>query len=141
MFTELMRPYAFDQLFALGDQLERQFARRAWVNQPPAAATSPVDIRTEDDGWRIRVAVPGVAPEDVDVFVSGVQLHIRASDRDGNTSRTRYEQTITVPDTVDTSQIQAACRHGLLEVWLPMKEAIRPRRIQVSSDSAKQLNA
>lgn len=140
MFTELMRPFAFDHLFSLGDQFERQFGRRVRVNRDPATA-SPVDIRTDDDGWRIRVAVPGIAPEDVEVFVSGAQLHIRASEREGNTTRARYEQAITVPDTVDTNRIAASCRHGLLEVCLPVKEAIRPRRIQVSSDSAKQLTA
>jgi len=148
MFTALMRRTPFDDLFALGDQLTRFWTddaarhepRRPWTQQT-AQFTPSVDVRTDEDGWRLRVAVPGIAPEDVDVMVAGHRLHIRAVEREGSSTHARYEQTISVPEAVDAERIAATCRHGMLEVALPFKETVRPRRIEVSTDGAKQLSA
>lgn len=149
MFTVLMRRHPFDDLFALNDQFTRAWsaagrpgreATREW-GPLPAQGVPPVDVRTDEDGWRLRVAVPGIAPEDVDVQVAHNRLQIRALERDGEAAEARYERTITVPDAVDLDRIGATCRHGMLEVHLPFKEAIRPRRIAVSSEPARQLSA
>lgn len=149
MFTVLMRRHPFDDLFALNDQLTRAWSApggpgrgtsHEW-GQVPGQGVPPVDVRTDDDGWRLRVAVPGIAPEDVDVQVAHNRLQIRALERNGDQAAARYERTITVPDAVDLDRIGATCRHGMLEVHLPFKEAIRPRRIAVSSEPARQLPA
>lgn len=86
------------------------------------------------------MALPGVAPEHLEVNVAGQTLHIRATRGEGDAS-TRYEQMVTVPETVDTDRIAAMFRHGLLEVRLPLKEAVKPRRIEVSTEAPKQLDA
>lgn len=141
MFTELMRWTPFDELLSVGAQLDRQLARQArQLPQIPAGMAS-VDIQTQEDGWHLRVPVPGVAPEDVDIRVSGRALQVIALERDGEQTRARYEQTITVPETVDVEKIAATCRHGLLDVHLPLKEAVKPRRIEVSTDVPKRLSA
>lgn len=141
MFTELMRWTPFDDLLGLGAQVDRQSGRRPQQGSQWTAGIPTVDIGTYDDGWRLRVAVPGVAPEDVDIRVTGHTLHVTALERERDATRARYEQTITVPDTVDLEKITANCRNGLLDVHLPMKEALKARRIEVSTETPKRLSA
>ena len=138
MMTDLMRGSPFDELMALGDQLERQLTQ--WSRPFRAAGLIPsTDVVAREDGWRIRVALPGAAPENVEVNVTGQTVHIRAIEREGDATTTRYEQMVTVPDTVDADKIVATFRHGLLELTLPLKEAVKPRRIEISTEAPKQL--
>jgi len=51
----------------------------------------------------------------------------------------RFEETVALPDTVDVEKITAMFRHGLLELTLPLKEAVKPRRIEISTETPKQL--
>ena len=55
----------------------------------------------------------------------------------------RFEQAITVPQFVDLEKVTASHRHGLLELTLPLKESVKPRRIQIEAATAdtKQLHA
>jgi HSP20 family molecular chaperone IbpA len=41
---------------------------------------------------------------------------------------------------VDAEKIAATFRHGLLELTLPLKEAVKPRRIEISTEAPKQLS-
>jgi HSP20 family molecular chaperone IbpA len=46
---------------------------------------------------------------------------------------------VALPDTVDVEKITATFRHGLLELMLPLKEAVKPRRIEIPTEDPKQL--
>ena len=138
MMTDLMRWSPFDELMALGDQLERQLSQGSRPFRAAGRVPS-TEVVAREDGWRIGVALPGVAPENVEVNVTGQTVHIRAIEREGDATTTRYEQMVTVPDTVDAEKIAATFRHGLLELTLPFKEAVKPRRIEISTEAPKQL--
>jgi len=138
MMTDLMRWSPFDELWALGDQLERQLSQRSRAVRGSGVRPS-ASIVSSEDGWRLRVALPGVSPENVEVNVAGQTVHIRAIEREGDAVTTRYEQTMTLPDTVDTEKVSATFRHGLLELTLPLKETLKPRRIEISTEASKQL--
>ena len=43
----------------------------------------------------------------------------------------KFQRSLTLPDEVDASQIQATYEAGVLTVHLPKSEELRPRRIQV----------
>ena len=60
--------------------------------------------------------------------------------REGDAATTRYEQMVTVPDTVDAEKIAATFRHGLLELTLPLKDVVKPRRIEISTEAQQQLS-
>ena len=90
---------------------------------------------------RIRIALPGISPEDVEVHVAGRTLHVRAVEKDGNTLVSRYDEIVTLPESVDPEKVSASFRHGLLELSLPFMEAIKPRRIEIAAEAPKQLSA
>jgi HSP20 family molecular chaperone IbpA len=59
-------------------------------------------------------------------------------------SSARYEQTITVPQFIDLDKLRASHRHGMLQLTLPLKESVKPRRVQieaVTGGEKKQLTA
>jgi len=124
---------------ALGDQLERQLSQGSRPFRSAGRVPS-TEVVAREDGWRIGVALPGVAPENVEVNVAGQTVHIRAIEREGDAATTRYEQMVTVPDTVDADKIAATFRHGLLELTLPLKDVVKPRRIEISTEAQQQLS-
>src|SRR5467141_1781136 len=133
MMTDLMRWSPFDELRAL----ERQLGQ--WSRPSRGAGIMPsVEVVPDENGWRLRVALPGVSPENLEVNVTGQKVHVRANE-ERDTVTTRFEETVALPDTVDVEKITAMFRHGLLELTLPLKEAVKPRRIEISTETPKQL--
>lgn len=98
-------------------------------------------VDSADDGYRVRIPLPGIAPENVTVDVTGRTVHVRAIERDGDTEVMRYEEVLTLPASVDATQVSATLRHGLLELTLPYQDAVKPRRIAIETEEPKQLSS
>ena len=74
--------------------------------------------------------------------MAGTTLTIRAEEPGDNGERSlRYEQSFTIPQFLDTEKLSASHRHGMLRLTLPLKESVKPRRIQIETqpDEQKQL--
>ena len=61
----------------------------------------------------------------------------REQDADGRWKRVErarggFERRFSLPDSADAEAISATSAHGVLEVSIPKKKAVQPRRIQVS---------
>jgi HSP20 family protein len=100
-------------------------------------------MATEEDRLQLQVALPGLSREDVEITTVGRTLRIRASRKEGKSNFTDYEQQLLLPDYVDTDRVTATMRHGLLEISMPYKEALKPKRIEIASEAPEQkrLNA
>jgi len=121
------------------DRLFNQF----WSDLPTrtAAGSSPsFQVNTNDDGWQIDVPMPGIDPKNVNVDVVGNTLSIRAEVPGGDNDHnpTRYEQTLTIPQFLDAEKLSASHRHGMLRLTLPLKESVKPRRIQIETQAEDQ---
>ena len=141
----LTRWNSFDDVFNFQREVDRLF-NQFWSDLPTrtAAGSSPsFQVNPTDDGWRVDVPLPGIDPKDVSLEVAGNNLTIRAEvpgeDRDRNVSR--YEQTFTVPQFLDIEKLSASHRHGMLRLTLPLKESVKPRRVQIETqvEDQKQL--
>jgi len=78
----------------------------------------------------------------VSLEVAGNNLTIRAevlSEGDKNVSH--YEQTLMIPQFLDLEKLTASHRHGMLRLTLPLKESVKPRRVQIETqvEDQKQL--
>jgi HSP20 family molecular chaperone IbpA len=93
-----------------------------------------------DDGYRVRIPLPGVARYNAG-GVASRGIHVRAIERDDNTEVTRYEEVLTLPASVDGEKVRATFRHGLLELTLPYQDAVKPRRIEIETEQPKQLSS
>ncbi len=138
MMADLVRWNPFDELqkfTATFDRLVNNWRSGFAWNEPPTSAS----ISGVDDGYRVRIPLPGIAPENVTVDVAGRTIHVRALERDRDTEMTRYEEVLTLPASVDAEKIGATFRHGLLELTLPYQDAVKPRRIAIETEEPKQL--
>jgi HSP20 family protein len=138
----LTRWNSFDDVFNFQREVDRLF-NQFWSDLPTrtAAGSSPsFQVNSTDDGWRVDVPLPGIDPKDVSLEVAGNNITIRAEvpseDRDKNVSR--YEQTFTVPQFLDIEKLTASHRHGMLRLTLPLKESVKPRRVQIETQMEDQ---
>ena len=104
-----------------------------------------VDIREEDEQFEISADVPGVDPEDIDVTMENGVLTIKgerklATKGDGDRGYRRVERLhgtfyrrFSLPDTADAEKISAKGKNGVLEVVIPKKAEIQPKRITVAT--------
>jgi HSP20 family protein len=134
----------YQDLFNVQREFDRLF-NQFWSDLPDRTANAPATafhVSTNDDAWQIEVPLPGIDPEHVSVEAAGHSLNIRAEepgDWNGG-GRVRFEQTLTVPQFLDLDKLSASHRHGMLQLTLPLKESVKPRRIQIdTTDSQKQL--
>jgi HSP20 family protein len=138
----LTRWSSFDDVFNFQREVDRLF-NQFWSDLPTrtAAGSSPsFQVNPTDDGWRIDVPLPGIDPKDVALEVAGNNLTIRAEvsgdDKDKNVAR--YEQTLTIPQFLDLDKLNASHRHGMLRLNLPLKESVKPRRVQIETQAEDQ---
>jgi HSP20 family protein len=113
----------------------------------PSATWLPlVDIAESDGGIVVRIEVPGMSKDDVDVAVSGSVLEITGEkkqlvdekkDDQSHCERRfgRFKRSIELPDTADLDQVEAEQENGLLTVRIPKKAESISRRIEVKSTS------
>ena len=107
--------------------------------------TPAVDIREDAERFAIDADVPGVEPGDIELTMENGVLTIKGErklgteDEGGNGYR-RVERVhggfyrrFTLPDTADAEAISANGRHGVLEVVIPKRAAVQPKRIAVSA--------
>src|SRR4051812_6728160 len=130
-----------DDVFNFQREVDRLF-NQFWSDLPTrtAAGSSPsFQVNTSEDGWRIDVPLPGIDPNDVKVEVAGNRLSIRAEEQGdrNNVGNIQYEQTLTLPPFLDAEKLTATHRHGMLRITLPLKESVKPRRIQIETEAGE----
>jgi HSP20 family protein len=103
-----------------------------------------VDIREEDDAFHVDAEVPGLSAEDVKVDVEKNVLtlsgerNVEKEETEGTYRRVErqygsFTRSFTLPETVDTDNISADLKDGVLALRLPKKEAPTPRKIAVNT--------
>ena len=103
----------------------------------------PLDLIEESERYVVRVDLPGVSPADVEIVIEDGSLVLRGERRSepglSGESYVRVERPqgrfavqITLPPSVDSSQIRAMHRNGVVECRLPKKQQAAPSRIEVS---------
>ena len=135
----------FEELTSLHRRMDRVFGGYLgdeWAGAPATAWTPAAEIESRDDGWKLRVALPGIDPKDVRIDLQGNSLTIagertRTEQNDpGRVSEFhygRFERTFTLPAKVDANQVAAHYHLGVLELALPLAETAKPRRIAIGA--------
>ena len=106
--------------------------------------TPAVDIKEDSERFVIAADVPGVEPGDIEVTMENGVLTIKGerkleSREEGDNGYRRVERAygsfyrrFTLPDTADAEAISATGKHGVLEVVIPKRAALQPKRIAVT---------
>ena len=105
------------------------------------AGVLPVAMWEDDDRISIEVELPGVADKDVDVTVHNGMLFIRGERRPvegrnylyNGRAFGRFERIITLPEAVDTENVQARLADGLLCIELTKSPEAKPKKVTVKA--------
>jgi HSP20 family protein len=123
--------------FRLMDELMRSTGNGNHVT----GFTPLVDVYETDDEYLVKVDLPGVKADDVNVEVNENVLSIsgaRVADETGQAQLVErpygsFVRTLTLPQGVDSDSIGAGYQNGVLELRIPKPAEQKPKRITISS--------
>lgn len=139
----------FDSIFNRLLTTRSESRERSRTSIPPIQAW----IDNENNTYHLRVALPGVNPDEVQITAQGNTLTIsgehEASENKEQAdyllrefSFERFERTVTLPEGVDVGKINAEYSNGVVEITAPLSETALPRRIEIkSSEKSKAAKA
>jgi len=140
MYLTTIDPFArdFDRI------VRRAFAPVSFGSAPfSSTAALPMDTLRRDGEVVLRFDVPGVDPEKIDVTVDRGVLSVSATreeakaEGDEQIVRERYYGSFTrrvrLSDNLDADAIEASHADGVLELRIPVREAAKPRKIEVNA--------
>ena len=101
-----------------------------------------VNLYDAGDHYVLNVPVPGMAPEDLDLSITGESLTLRGERKrpEGVTDESyrrqerpfgRWSRTVNLPDRVESGQVTATQVAGILTIKVPKAEGAKPRQIAV----------
>ena len=123
-----LRPFAAPAMLETGDG-------SAWI---PA-----IDLSETDTEIQVRAELPGVAPQDVDVSVSGERLVISGEKKSAKETKGNgwvhresacgaFSRTLTLPDSVDPAKVTAKCDNGVLVITLVKQPSSKAHKVPVT---------
>jgi HSP20 family protein len=103
----------------------------------------PASQVIENDGKVVvRIEMPGVAKSDLEIRAEGQELSVSGRRQEAATDGTwllrerlrgDFQKTFSVDGSIDLDKIEAELANGVLTLTLPMKEAAKPRTIDIKS--------
>lgn len=133
-------------LHQLQKELERSQEEKTNDGSIATAEWAPaVDIKEEVDKFVIHADIPGVKPEDIEVSMEAGVLTVKGEkESETKTEKEGYKRVerafgsfyrrFSLPDTANGDAINAKCKHGVLEIIIPKRESVKPKRISVASE-------
>lgn len=113
------------------------------ITDGTAGTWSPaVDISEADEAYTVRIELPGLVPENVEVSIEKGVLSVSGEKTDGVredsveyhlTERRsgRFNRTFKLSDVVDSDAVDGKFKNGVLELNLPKVAQAKPRKIQI----------
>jgi HSP20 family protein len=109
----------------------------------------PVDIYEDENKLVLKVEIPGMRQEDLDVRMENNTLTVKGErsfqteEKEENFHRVErrygtFYRAFTVPNTIDPESIKADYEAGVLRIELQKRPETKPKQIKVSVGSAKQ---
>jgi len=118
---------------------ENQVVKREITRHPEAYVTPLTDIYEEENGLHVMVDLPGVEKEGLRLKVENNILTIEGHVSSVNDKTyllrefepSNYFRQFELSDSVNQEKINAELKNGVLSVFLPRAEALKPREIAV----------
>lgn len=142
----IMRYEPWSLLNQLQKELDSSYEVNGSEGSISTAEWAPsVDIKEEDHQFVLYADIPGVKPEDIEVHMDAGILTVKGEkeseskeEKDGykrvERSHGSFYRRFNLPDTADGDAIKAHCKHGVLEIIIPKREEVKPKKINVTSE-------
>lgn len=103
---------------------------------------TPVDIMEDGDNFYLGLELPGVARDDVRIWVEDSVLTITGEKKDNLAEKDvrrlserrfgKFEKSFRLPRSVDVSRIEADFRNGILAITVPKSAEAKPKDIKIN---------
>ena len=140
---------SFDPFVEFDRLARRTFGAGHWTATVRPAM--PMDVIRGKDEVQIRFDLPGVDAESIDVTVDRGVLTVSAKRTEETAedekliTRERvtgsFTRRLSLGDTLDADKIEAVFAEGVLTVRLPLLATAQPRKVEISTDSKKEITA
>ncbi len=144
-------PFGKDMPLTIGEvqnEVNRLFGRlwHSGISMGPLDGQDwapPVDLLDEEDRYVLKAEVPGLDIKDIEVSIGAEGLTLKgfkASERrEGDEKKYllaerrfgSFLRTLPLPAGIETANVRATCKKGVLEVVLPKKEESKPKAVRI----------
>lgn len=110
------------------------------------SATAAVDMYETDGDVVVKMPMPGIKADDINISVTGDTLTVRAETKKEKKEEdkkrkyymqelreARYARSVTLPSAVDTAKANAKMEDGILNIKLPKTEEAKPKTVKVQT--------
>ena len=134
-------------LRSLQDEMNRVFSD--YYGEPDdkelAGLVPAMDVTETADSVNVKVELPGVKKEDVQISLKDELLTIRGEKKEEKEEKEEnrhfversygtFSRTLTLPSQVKTEGVKATFKDGILHITLPKEEEARTREVKVKVD-------
>lgn len=144
----LVRWTPFRDLMSIQDEMNRlfeDFFRRPAQAGDGGTWTPVMDVSEADDKLTVRMDLPGVAKEDVNIQIIGDTLQVKGEKKQEKEVKEenyhRIERTygsfyrsVELPTRVVAEKIVARFKDGVLTIELPKAEEVKPHAIEIKAE-------
>lgn len=102
------------------------------------------DIVSCEDGIKIFVDLPGADENSTDIYVENNTLTVKAAYIDflpesyktlhREFEECDYQRDFTLPKNISSDKISASLKDGVLELFLPFSEEVKPKKIEIKKE-------
>jgi HSP20 family protein len=114
-----------------------------------ARGATPVDIAERDNSFVVQAAMPGIAPEEIQVTVKGNTLTIRGEHKDEEERSDQnwlvrerrgqsFYRSVTLPTAVNADKAEAKYENGVLTLTLPKADEALPKQIRIGGQAGSE---
>jgi HSP20 family protein len=134
----------YSPLLVRGNLQAKQALDRFFGDVEPGTWVPRVDVREEADRFVILADLPGIDPAGIEVQMDKNVLTLKgerkSETKEDGAKFTRverrygsFERRFTLPESADAEGISAVGKHGVLEISIPKKPELAPRRIAINA--------
>ncbi len=130
--------YEFEKMRDIMDQFLREFSEGSRKHE-----YDYVNIYEGENGYILQFITPGVDLKDIDINISNGILHVKV-ERKPETEKKEdlklirqergdinFTRSFKISDDTDIEKIEAKVMNGLLMIYVPKKEELKPKKISV----------
>jgi len=143
------------ELYSLQNRMNRLFEEQYGGKSEDSLTTAgafvpPVDIYEDEHSIQLKLEVPGIDEKDLDIKVENNTLTVSGErkfekeEKEENFRRVErrygsFIRSFTLPNTVNTEDINASYDNGVLNIRLAKRAEAKPKQIKVSVGSQKSI--
>ncbi len=132
-------------LMTLQRELERVLENPIGIDLGPSGrgVFPAVNVFADKEDYVVRMEVPGVAPEQLNIETHGRTLTVSGTRENGapengsfhrrERGRGQFSRSLQLPADLDVTRAEASCKNGMLTIRVPKREEAKPRQITVKA--------